>query len=54
MNPSDTTATWAETLAVTVRHALAQMDTTLTLTEAKIELTRHLFEVREAWEGRPS
>ncbi len=42
---------WAETLAEVVRTALARMDTTLTLSEAKTELTRHLVELRQVWEA---
>jgi hypothetical protein len=44
-------ADWAETLPRYVRHALARMDTTLTLAEAKAELVRVLVERRRTLES---
>jgi hypothetical protein len=44
---------WTAVLPLSVRHVLAQMNRTLTLSEAKAELARHLIERRRAWEAGP-
>jgi hypothetical protein len=47
-------ADWAENVPQCVRHALARMNLTLTLAEAKAELARVLIERHRAWESARS
>jgi hypothetical protein len=47
-------ANWVENVPQCVRYALARMDMTLTLAEAKAELARVLIERHRAWESARS